>query len=122
MPAAQSPMTHGKAEPDLTVLVERRSSYAIVRLMGALDYLSHPGLVDRLHLLLDEMRPPRICIDLNSLTSCDSSGLACLVMAWKAAGERGGTLMLLRPAGEAARVLSLFGLAALIPVVDELPE
>ena len=32
-----------------------------------------------------------------------------------------GALASLRPTGEAARLLSLFGLAAAVPVVDELP-
>ena len=42
-------------------------------------------------------------------------------MAWKVAWERGGSLVLLRPSAETARLLSLLGLAAVVPVVDELP-
>jgi anti-sigma B factor antagonist len=110
-----------EAAPSLTVTVERRARWAIVRLSGELDHRSHPGLVDHLHCLLHERDLPRICVDLNGLQFCDSSGLASLVMAWKVARERGGSLVLLRPAGEAARPLSLLGLAAVVPVVDELP-
>jgi anti-anti-sigma factor len=110
-----------QASPQLTVLVERRKPWAIVRLSGALDYQSHPDLADHLNSLLNEMDPPRICLDLNGLHFFDSSGLACVVMAWRVAGERGGTLVLQRPAGEVARLLSLFGLAAIVPVVDEPP-
>jgi anti-anti-sigma factor len=58
----------------------------------------------------------------NGLQFCDSSGLACVVMAWRVARERGGALVLLRPAGVVARLLSLVGLATVVPVVDELPE
>lgn len=109
-----------EAARSLTVTVERRAPWIIVRLSGELDHRSYPGLADHLHSLLHEMDLPRICVDLNGLRFCDSSGLACLVMAWKVARERGGSLVLLRPAGEAARLLSLLGLAAVVPVVDEL--
>ena len=110
-----------EAVPSLTVTVERRALCVIARLSGELDHRSHPDLGDHLHSLLNETDPPRIYVDLNSLQFCDSSGLACLVMAWKAARERGGSLVLLRPSGEAARLLSLLGLAAVVPVVDKLP-
>jgi len=60
-------------------------------------------------------------VDVDGLQLCDSSGLACLVMAWKVARELGGSLVLLRPGEEAARLLSLLGLAVVIPVVDEVP-
>jgi anti-anti-sigma factor len=110
-----------QAAPQLTVLVERRAPWAVVRLSGALDYQSHPDLADHLNFLLNEMDPPQICMDLNGLDFFDSSGLACVVMAWRVAGERGGSLVLQRPAGEVARLLSMFGLATIVPVVDELP-
>ncbi len=107
--------------PSLTVTVERKMPWVVVRLSGELDLRSHPGLADDLHSLLNETDPPRICVDLNGLQFCDSSGLACLVMTWKVARERGGSLVLLRPVEEAARLLSLLGLTAVVPVVDELP-
>jgi anti-anti-sigma factor len=110
-----------EAAPSLTVTVERRAPWVVMLLSGELDYRSHPGLAEDLHALLHETDLPRICVDLNRLHSCDSSGLACLVMAWKVARERGGSLVLLRPAAEAARLLSLLGLAAVVPVVGELP-
>jgi anti-sigma B factor antagonist len=109
------------ASPSLTVTVERQPLWAIVRLSGQLDQQSYPDFADHLHSLLNEMDPPHICVDLNGLQFCDSSGVACLVMAWKAARERGGALVLLRPVGEPARLLSLLGFAAIVPVVDELP-
>src|SRR5215469_7061863 len=105
-----------QAAPSLTVTVERRVPWVVMRLSGELDYRSYSGLVDRLQSLLHETDLPRICVDVNGLQLCDSSGLACLVMAWKVARERGGSLVLLRPSGEAARMLSLLGLAAVVPV------
>ncbi len=110
-----------EAAPSLTVRVERRARWVIVRLSGGLDHRSYPRLVDHLHSLLHETDLPCIGVDLNGLQLCDSSGLACVVMAWKVARELGGSLVLLRPGEEAARMLSLLGLAAVVPVVDELP-
>ena len=110
-----------EAAPSLTVTVEYQARWVIVRLSGELDHRSYPGLVDHLSYLLHEIDLPRIGVDLNGLQFCDSSGLACLVMAWKVARERGGSLVLLRPSGETARLLSLLGLAAVVPVVEELP-
>lgn len=115
-------MSEERAAPSLAVRVERRALWAIVRLSGELDHRSHPDLAEHLQSLLNEMNRPHICLDLNGLQFCDSSGLACVVMAWRVARERGGALVLLRPVGVVARLLSLVGLAALVPVVDELPE
>jgi len=110
-----------QAAPPLTVTVERRAPWVVMRLSGELDHRSHSGLIDRLQSLLHQTDLPRICVDVNGLRLCDSPGLACLVMAWKVARERGGSLVLLRPDEEAARMLSLLGLAAVVPVMDELP-
>jgi anti-sigma B factor antagonist len=111
-----------RAASSLTVAVEHRTPWAVVRLSGELDHRSYPDLADHLQSLLAEMALPRICVDLSGLQFCDSSGLACLVMAWKASRERSGELALLRPSGEVARLLTMLGLAASVPVMDELPE
>jgi anti-sigma B factor antagonist len=115
-------MSEERAASSLTVTVEHEAAWAIVRLLGALDYRSYPELADHLQSLLGQMARPRICVDLNGLQFCDSSGLACLVMAWKASRERHGELVLRRPSGEVARLLAMLGLAASVPVIDELPE
>ena len=114
-------MSEEQATSLLRVTVERQTRWAIVRLSGELDLQSHPGLADHLQSLLNEMDPPRIGVDLSGLQFCDSSGMACLTMAWKVARERRGELVLLRPRDEAARLLSMLGLAAAVPVLDELP-
>lgn len=110
-----------EAAPSLTVMVERQALWTIVRLSGELDQQSHGDLVDCVHSIFDEIDPPLICVDLNSVRFCDSSGVACLVMTWKAARERGGAFVLLRPVGEVARLMSMIGLAEVVPVIDEVP-
>jgi anti-sigma B factor antagonist len=110
-----------EAAPSLTVTVERQALWTVMRLLGELDQRSHGGLVDCVRSIFDEVDPPLICVDLNGLQFCDSSGVACLVMTWRAARERGGALILLRPVGQVARLMSLVGLAEVLPVVDEVP-
>jgi len=55
------------------------------------------------------------------LEFCDSAGIACLVVAWKVARTRGGSLVLLRPRARLGRKLAVIGLAAMLTVVEELP-
>ncbi len=115
-------MSEEQAAALLTVTVERQAAWAVVRLSGALDNQSYHQLADHLQSLLGEMTVPRICVDLSELEFCDSSGLACLLMAWKASRERNGELILLRPSGEVGRLLTILGLAASVPMMDKLPE
>lgn len=114
-------MSVDEEAPSLTVTVERQALWTIVRLSGGLDQQSHKGLVDCVRSIFDEVDQPFVCVDLNGLQFCDSSGLACLVMTWRAAQERGGALVLLRPTGQVARLMSLVGLTEAVPVVDEVP-
>lgn len=57
---------------------------------------------------LSESTPPSaVLLDLEGLSFIDSSGLAALVAAFKAATEAGGTLKLARLAPQVAQVFSL---------------
>ena len=60
-------------------------------------------------------------MDVRGLEFCDSAGMACLVVAWKVARMRGGSLVLLRPRARLRRKLALIGLAAMLTVVEENP-
>jgi anti-anti-sigma regulatory factor len=64
---------------------------------------------------------PNICIDLTTLEFCDSSGIACMVHAWRTATRKGGSLIVVRPTGYLARKLRRMGLDDVLPVVGELP-
>ena len=60
-------------------------------------------------------------MDVRGLECCHSAGMACLVVAWKVARTRGGSLVLLCPRARLGRKLPVIGLAAMLTVVEELP-
>ncbi len=105
----------------LSVTVEQQVLWTIVRVTGELDYGTQSRLGDCLFTLINQAEQPRICVDVRGLQFCDSAGMACLVVAWKVAQARGGSLVLLRPGARLGRKLAVIGLAAMLPVVEELP-
>jgi len=108
-------------EPLLSVTVEQQVLWTIVRVTRELDYGTQAQLGDCLLTLIRQAEQPRICVDVRGLEFCDSAGIACLVVAWKVARTRGGSLVLLRPRARLGRKLAVIGLAAMLTVVEELP-
>jgi anti-sigma B factor antagonist len=107
--------------PVLSVSVEQQVLWTIVRVTGDLDYATQGKLGDCLSRLLGKTGEPRICVDVGAVDFCDSSGMACLVVAAKVAKARGGSFVLLRPAAHLARKLAIVGLAAMLTVIDDFP-
>lgn len=114
-------MAQDALSPALTMTVEQQVLWKVVRLSGELDVESRAGLDERLYRLIRDADQPRIGIDVSGLEFCDSSGIASLVRAWKAARARGGELLLVRPEAALARKLLVIGLNAVLTVVDDLP-
>jgi anti-anti-sigma factor len=83
--------------------------YVIAALAGDLDIASAPALREQ---LLSLLRPAasRLIIDLSAVGYADASGLAVLVSSGRRAGLLGGSLRLVAPSPEVARVLSLTGI------------
>jgi anti-sigma B factor antagonist len=107
--------------PSLRLLVEQQVPWTVVRASGELGWESHAMLDDCLSELVRKAEQPHICIDLTSLEFCDSSGIACMVRAWRTATRKGGSLIVVRPTGYLARKLRRMGLDDVLPVVGELP-
>jgi len=63
--------------------------WTIVRVTGELDYATQAELADCLFRLIAKGGEPRICVDVGRVNFCDSSGMACLVVAAKVAKARG---------------------------------
>lgn len=78
----------------------------IARLSGRLNAASAPEAKDRLKALIREASG-NLLLDLGELSFIDSSGLAALVSAYKAAAESGGTLKLACLLPQVAQVFSL---------------
>jgi anti-sigma B factor antagonist len=107
--------------PSLRLLVEQQAPWTIVRVSGELGWESHAMLDDCLSELVLEAERPCVCIDLTALEFCDSSGIACMVRAWRTATRKGGLLIVVRPSGYLARKLRRMGLDDVLPVVSEPP-
>jgi anti-sigma B factor antagonist len=107
--------------PSLRLLVEHQVPWTIVRVSGELGWESHAMLDDCLSELVLEAERPCVCIDLTALEFCDSSGIACMVRAWRTATRKGGLLIVVRPSGYLARKLRRMGLDDVLPVVSEPP-
>lgn len=91
----------------------------IVSLQGELDSYSSGRVRQILDALVDGDRPV-ILIDVVGLEYIDSSGLGVLVSALKRVGDRAGTLALIGPTNDVARVLRVTGLDRLFKVyIDE---
>jgi anti-sigma B factor antagonist len=112
-------MTQEQSVPSLEVTVERRVPWMVVRPSGELSFGTRELLETPLLALADDEDQPRICVDLSSVTFCDSSGIACLLRGSKAARARGGTLVLWRPRVAVTRLVVLLDLTSLLPVVDD---
>lgn len=78
----------------------------IARLSGRLNAASAPEAKDRLKALVRESSGS-LLLDLGELSFIDSSGLAALVSAYKAAAESGGSLKLASLLPQVAQVFSL---------------
>jgi anti-sigma B factor antagonist len=115
-------VTWNVPDSSLTVTVEPQVLWTIVRVSGELDIESRADFDDRLFALIRAAGEPRICVDVANLAFCDSPGVACLVRAWRASQERGGTLVLLRPGARLARKLMVMGLDRVLTVVNDLPR
>jgi anti-sigma B factor antagonist len=108
--------------PPLSVAVERRVRWAVVRVAGELDYRTSPSLTSELVRLAREPAVPRVCVDLARVWFCDSSGIASLLGGWQAIRARGGVMVLRRPRATLSRRVIRMGLSGVLNVVDDLPD
>ena len=83
-----------------------RTATVIVR--GELDCASAPLLADEVRTLLGE-GTCRLTVDLGEMTFIDSTGLATLVWALRAARESGGDVVLHGPTKNVRKVLAISG-------------
>jgi len=78
-----------------------------LRVLGELDIATAPDLDRRLRTLLEQHR--QIRLDLSELSFLDSTGIAVLVTAARAAARDGGEFALSGVSASALRVLELSG-------------
>jgi anti-sigma B factor antagonist len=105
----------------LTIAVERRGRWTVVRPAGPLDVANAPALRQR----LVEVQVPAgvaVLVDLDAVEYLDSMGLGVLVGALKRARETDGELVLRCTRDRILRLLELTGLDTVLRVVADPDE
>ena len=65
---------------------------------------------------------PRIVVDLSGVAFMSSAGVGVLMGVRRVLADAGGSLVLASPHGEVAQVLSITGVAEVIPVADSVAD
>jgi anti-sigma B factor antagonist len=100
---------------DFSVSTHREGSRVTVTVTGELDLHSSTILGDRLAELSDVTD---IELDAGGVSFIDSAGLRALLMASKAAGDRGSELRVVVLSDQMARVVEIAGVTELLPGVS----
>jgi anti-sigma B factor antagonist len=100
---------------ELQIAEERRpDGTPVLRLAGELDLSTAPQL--RAH--LDEIEGG-VRVDLRGVEFMDSTGVSLLIGLAQSAKDGGAPVEIVRPTGEAWRVIELTGIEDALPFVDE---
>jgi anti-anti-sigma factor len=100
----------------LRARTEHHDQAVVVYADGEIDH--HTADLLREHVITAALsaRPPRVVLDLDQVTFCDSSGLGAMVAIWKAVRTHHGDLVISRPPEICRRILQRTGLDQRITV------
>jgi anti-sigma B factor antagonist len=107
--------TQEASRVDVVISRHLRTGTTVVTLVGQLDIDTAP----QVHATFDQLRHQsvtRVAVDLGHLTFCDSTGLSALALAHNYCTRAGGYLHLARPTPFLARLLTVVGIAQVVPV------
>ena len=91
----------------LTINQLEKEGITLLVLQGNLIFgEERDSFYEQIYNLLEANRP-KIVLNMEGINFCDSSGLGCLITAFKAARDRGGDLKLLRLSREVQVLLDL---------------
>ncbi|MFC5754214.1 STAS domain-containing protein [Actinomadura rugatobispora] len=99
-----------------------RGCAVVVHVEGEIDYTTADLLRERVRTAAEPLTPPRVVLDFDRVTFCDSSGLGTLVSMWKTARAAGGDLLVARPPGIFRRILERTGLERHITMTPTLDQ
>ena len=105
----------------LTFSVSREPGYAVVAVAGKVDASTEQPFRDALTSVLAH-GVPRIVVDLSRVAFMSSAGIGVLMGVRRVLADAGGSLVLASPHGEVAQVLSITGVAGVIPVTASLAD
>ena len=99
----------------LAFSVTREAGYAVLSVAGNVDAGTEQRFRDALTSVLAH-GVPRIIVDLSRVAFMSSAGIGVLMGVRRVLADAGGSLVLASPHGEVAQVLSITGVAGVIPV------
>jgi anti-sigma B factor antagonist len=105
----------------LSFSITEEPGYAVVSVAGEIDAGTEQALRDVLT-SVQAHGVPRVVLDLAGVAFLASSGIGVLMGARRALAAEGGSLVLASPRGEVAQILSLTGVAEVIPVAPTVAD
>ena len=105
----------------LAFSVTREAGYAVLSVAGNVDAGTEQRFRDALTSVLAH-GVPRIVVDLSRVAFMSSAGIGVLMGVRRVLADAGGSLVLASPHGEVAQVLSITGVAGVIPVTASLAD
>lgn len=109
------------SDDSLAFSVSREPGYVVLSVAGELDASTEQRFRDALTSVLTH-GVPRIVVDLSHVTFMSSAGIGVLMGVRRVLADEGGSLALVVPQGEVAQVLSITGVAEVIPVTATVAE
>lgn len=109
------------SDDSLAFSVSRKPRYVVLSVAGELDASTEQRFRDALTSVLTH-GVPRIVVDLSAVVFMSSAGIGVLMGVRRVLADEGGALALAAPPGEVAQVLSMTGVAEVIPVATSVPE
>ncbi|WBB78009.1 STAS domain-containing protein [Micromonospora sp. WMMD882] len=100
---------------ELSITVHRTADEVVLRLAGEIDMLTAAQLTSVVNEVLGDP-PPRIVLDLEGVTFCDSQGLGTLVVLSRKASHAQSLLVLTQVGDFLLRVLDITGLRSALMI------
>ncbi|WP_030345934.1 STAS domain-containing protein [Streptomyces sp. NRRL S-1022] len=122
--SSEPPTSHPRRGPTVDVQLRALApDRRLVTVSGQLDLHTAQGLADALEPLLGG-RDQAVLVDLSGVTFLDSTGLTCLITAYRTARTTGARLALIAPSAPVRTMLELTGVDQVLdvyPAVDAAP-
>lgn len=114
MEKAKEALPHAQIPQSVTHTVSGDSVIAVLK--GEIDHHRAGVLRGELDELIRRTHPQKLYLDMRQIDFCDSSGLGLIMGRYALLSRLGGELIVFKPSGVVARMLSLAGMERLIRI------